>query len=57
MPELIVYDKRNKRVHVNSAVKYRGMRVIVSELVDSKTVKVKVGGMIQTAKTSHIEVL
>lgn len=57
MPELIVYDKRNRRVHVNSAVRYRGMRVIVSELIDSKTVKVRIGGMIQAAKADKIELI
>lgn len=57
MPELIVYDKRNKRIHRNSAVKYRGMRAIVTELVDTTNIKVRTGGIIQSVKACQVEVL
>ena len=57
MPELIVYGKRNRRLHVNTAVKYRGGRAIVTQLVSSSRVKIKTGGIITEVAASKVEVL
>lgn len=57
MPELIVYDKRHRRLHVNTAVKYRGGRAIVTELVSTTKIKIKTGGIISEVAASKVEKL
>jgi hypothetical protein len=57
MPELIVYDKRNKRLQVNSAVRYHGNRAIVIALLSTERVKIKTGGIISEVPASKVEVL
>lgn len=48
MPELIVYDGRNNRLHVNTVVRYRGMRCVVTKLVSTKKVDVKIGAIVHS---------
>jgi hypothetical protein len=57
MPELIVYDSRGYRLHVNSAVHYRGMRAVVTQLITPNTVKIKMGGIVQTVYANRVRLM
>lgn len=52
---LFAYAKGGKKIYVNSRVTYRRSSAIVTEIVDSQTVKIRTGAIVTTVASEKCE--
>jgi hypothetical protein len=52
---LFAYAKGGKKIYVNSRVSYRRSSAIVTEIVDSQTVKIRTGAIVTIVASEKCE--